>query len=48
MGDHQYQLVPALKQAQRPLFVDAGVLDLVNEDDGTVAEQGDVGNHQRP
>ena len=48
MGDHQHQLVMTLKQAQRPLFVDAGVLNLVDEDNGAVAEQGDVGDHQRP
>ena len=42
MGDHQHQLVMTLKQAQRPLFVDAGVLNLVDEDNGAVAEQGDV------
>ena len=34
MGDHQHQLVMTLKQAQRPLFVDAGVLNLVDEDNG--------------
>lgn len=33
VGDNQHQLVALLKQAQRPLLVDARVFNLVNEDD---------------
>ncbi len=47
VGDNQHQLVALLKQAQRPLLVDARVFNLVNEDDRAVTDQGDIRNHQR-